>query len=440
MAIKKIMQGFLKFLTKNKFSQHFGNFKKVFLSTLINNLVAFAITLYATKSLEIEDFGVLALYISFIGIGSLLVNFGFSVSIIRFYKKYKNPDVFYTSILWNLVQVFLILFLSTPIYSNLVGSFPLLKGKFWEVFYVLFAISLLNVWQTLRASDQAEGDFKSYRNNTYLYAGIRTICFFIFLLLNPSKQINYIYFIHFLFTIPLSVLLLYNLGTRFRLKRFSFKFKIFFKLINYGKWIVASGVAFVLILRLPQMNLANAGQEGQLGLYGTSLTFLAIFSLINESVRSILLPEVIGFDSEEKLDKFKKKLISIFPIYLLICGFTVLGLSVFQYFFMSGVYQQAIVIFIVQSIGLALTMFIGYYNVLIHNIGKPHIDAITNLLRISILFIVLPLIPQTALSFSLGLVSILVLGEIFACVVVSYNLRKSVPYAGNKTKVDEVFI
>ncbi|MER2998504.1 hypothetical protein [Pontibacter populi] len=396
-------------LSKRKY---FNSFSKVFASTLANNISAFAITLLATKALPTSEFGVFGLYIAIVTVGSLILNFGLNISTIGLYKQVKDIKLLSISLLWNITQGIILILLSGYVYKLLYLAFPLLEGRQTEVTNIVIATALLNIWSTIRSCDQAIGDYKSYAVNTFIYSGLRIITLGIgYWFFDSSTNL----FISSLYVIPLAVLITYNLITKyvhqFQFLSISYFRTNFLRLINYGKWVVLSSIAYILISRLPQYQLAGANQEHQLALYGASVTFLGIMSLVNDSVRSILLPELMGLKTVQELVNYKKVLASKWLIFAGIIMFFIGSVTGFQLLFMGQEYKDSILIFVIQSFGLATAMYIGYFNVLIHRLGRPNIEAVANLLKLLLMLIAIQFIPQTALSFSIAFTFILVAGE-----------------------------
>lgn len=401
------------------------NFGKVFTSNLANNFTAFLITLSATKTLDANNFGVLTLLVSFVNIGSMLLNFGGGIFLIKSYKLNQQKSVFNLTLIWNIIQGVAICFLLKPLSILLSAVFPILEQDIEAVSYTLIAMIFLNIWITIRACDQASENFTAFANNTFLYSGLR-VCAFLLFFFNDSLSL--ITYINSIYVIPLSIVIVYNLIQNLIPIQGSFKIdklvSLVIELINYGKWVVVSGIAYVLISRLPQMKLAHGSDQEQLALYGASLTFLSVMALVNDSVRSLLLPKVIGLESAEKILSYKSTLVSKLPLYSIICSLAILSLVAFQYIFMGNEYQKAIIPFLIQSVGLAATMYLGYFSTLVHRMGKPYIDTVSNILRFISFIILIEFIPKTALWYSVAFSVIIIAGELLTCFLANQEVNK----------------
>ena len=180
-----------------------------------------------------------------------------------------------------------------------------------------------------------------------------------------------------------------------------------------------SSLSYAALARLPQFALARGAPE-QLGLYSAGLTFLAAFSLMNESLRTILIPEVASLGTGAARNAFRAKLWRWGPIFVVVLFLTMVGAGFVQWKLLGAVYRDSVPVFGVLALATAATIYLGLFNMLVHAHGIPSIDAKVNLGRVAFLagLLFAARSPLSALWAAVLFGAVLVAGEAVLYVIV----------------------
>ena len=125
----------------------------------------------------------------------------------------------------------------------------------------------------------------------------------------------------------------------------------------------------------------------------------------------MLLPDVSAIQGAKNRQKFRDLLWKLAPIYLGLMSVCLLSLSGIQYVLLGGVYRASVPVFLVLGVSIIITMYLGYYNILIHSIGIPHLETWVNSVRAIVVLLLCIMLPKSALmSAVLGIV--MLIGEL----------------------------
>ena len=172
-----------------------------------------------------------------------------------------------------------------------------------------------------------------------------------------------------------------------------------------------SGILFTFIYQIPQFVLAKTADARELALYGAGLTFMPVFLLTNDAIRTIILPDVSAIKDSEGRQLFRKHLWQISPVFFGLMIAVLITTSCIQYLLLGEVYKASIPVFLAMGFSTLVAMYLGYSNTLIHSIGIPHVGAIVNTISAIILTLLSLKLQKSAFLMSLLLGSILIIGE-----------------------------
>jgi O-antigen/teichoic acid export membrane protein len=404
-------------------SSYNKKFTYVFFSNLFNNLVNFLIVIIASKKLNAIDFGYLTLSISYILTLSILFDLGISLTLVRNYnaeRKYKNrKEQLYVILSFKLLFTLLLIFIAKPLEVLLfVLDIKLMSEHLF--FLTISSAAILSLWTTIRATEQAQSQFTKFSLYNLYYALLRFFSFCVISLIYgfSSKGV-----ILCLYLIPLTFLI--SLWYFFKFKYFFciklpfYRYlKILKKSLDYSKWILMSVFCYNMLSKVPQFVLAAQNQLGEVSLYGAALTFVVIFSLFNDTMRTIIIPSVSKISCYKDILIFKRKIYKKSLLFFTANFFVLIAISLIQLILLDNEYKKSTFILIVIGISTIITMYIGLFNSLIHSFGKPKVDAMVNCLRVLLLFLILKLWNFNAIGASLVYGIILVGGEISLYIVV----------------------
>jgi O-antigen/teichoic acid export membrane protein len=280
----------------------------------------------------------------------------------------------------------------------------------------LWSAGLLTFWNIFRALDQARGEFGAFASQTVAYAVMRLIAAAVVL---PLTGITPLGFFLALYPIPLVLLQGYGWITRYRHQwsegagaGWPARWRALRLSLNYGRWVALSGLLYALLFRLPQMFLSREAGAAETGRYSAALTFLAVFSLLNDTVRTLLLPKVTALASEESRSRFRRALRRKAP---LVFGGLLAVLAVIaavQWLLLGPAYRASLPLLLILGTVMATTLYLGLLNMMVHAYGVPSLDAGVNVARVVALGIAFALIPPTALATTVALSAVLLVGEL----------------------------
>ena len=239
-----------------------------------------------------------------------------------------------------------------------------------------FSAALLSLWVSVRALEQARRNFALFARYNYFYALIRTACYAGVLLLHANSPMAVVLC---LYTGPLTLLLAYTLIVREHRVWWplwagaSAHAPALMKVVAYGWWVGAAALCFSLLTRLPQFALARHSSARMLGLYGAALSFLAAFSLINDAISSVIVPEVASLTTPDARNRFRRVLATNLPKLLGLLLLALGGCVVAQLFLLGKAYHDSVPIFLVLGSSTIVCLCIAINNSLVHAYGRPQL-------------------------------------------------------------------
>ncbi|BAZ41634.1 hypothetical protein NIES4101_76010 [Calothrix sp. NIES-4101] len=417
------------------FTQKINSFLSILSANVINNFCSFLITIFTARFLGPMEFAKFALAVALTTNLASILDLGSSTALIRLYNAAKDDN--YKSILINVISNFklglclLMIVLSYPGGQLLIQIFPILKDTGFLVYLVIVSSGLLSMWMTTIAAEQSQKHFRSFQLYTLAYGILRLIVAAIFII---KQQISLATIFTSLYAIPISILMIYKYISKYIFLKSdnnsyieyieANNFKILKSIFNYGVWVGIGGFLFSLLYQLPQFVLARTASGSEVGFYGAGFTFLPVFMLTNDSIRTILLPEVSAIQSPEGRQNFQKRLWQISPIFFSLMTTVLVVMSCVQYFLLGQRYQDSILVFLAMGSSTILVMFLGYSNTLIHSLGIPYIDVMVNMTRVIGFILFSFFIPKTAVWMSLCLGGIMIIGELIIYFIIKNRVYK----------------
>jgi O-antigen/teichoic acid export membrane protein len=396
-----------------------------------NSFAAFLITVYAARAFGPEEFGRLVLAISITTLLSLILDFGLSITLVRLYNIETSPDeragYIRTILGFKILSLLALVPLAFVLQRITTQVLPVLSGYGDLVYLAFLCGGLQSIWTTVRAAEQARRDFRSFRRYTFTYGVLRFLGFGAFLLFYEASPTGVL---AVLYALPVIIgLILYSWFSGYR--RFwsatavyahrSSAYSRLKTVFSYGIWVALSAICYATLFNVPQFTLARTANETEVGLYGAGLTFVAAFSLVNEALRTVILPDVAALSSSSDRLAFRRRLFRLGPAFFSIALFA-LGFTAFaQYYLLGEAYTASIPIFIILGLATIVTIYLGIFNLLVHSHGVPRLEATNNLARAAALPLLLLVVPKTALSACLTLASVLVVGELIVYAMLRFK-------------------
>jgi O-antigen/teichoic acid export membrane protein len=395
-----------------------------------NNFAAFLITVYAARAFGPEEFGRLALAISFTTMLSLILDFGLSITLVRIYNIETSPDeragYIRTILGFKVLSLLALVPFAFVLQAITTQVLPILSGYGGLVYVAFLSGGLHSIWTTVRAVEQARRDFRSFSRYTFTYGVLRFLGIGTLLLFYEASPISVL---GVLYALPLIGLILYSWFSGYRPYWSapavhacrSSPYSRLKTAFTYSIWVALSAICFTQLFYLPQFMLARTANETEVGLYGAGLTFVAAFSLVNEALRTVILPDVTALSSSSDRLAFRRRFFRLGPAFFSVALFA-LGFTAFaQYYLLGGAYIASIPIFIILSLATIVTIYLGIFNLLVHSHGIPRLEATNNLARVAALTLLLLIVPKTAMSACLTLACVLVVGELIVYALLRFR-------------------
>jgi O-antigen/teichoic acid export membrane protein len=387
-------------------------------ANVFNNFSSFVIIIVAARLLGITEFSKLSLAIAVTTNLASVLDFGTSVALVRLYNVASDHNERISLIRlmnkWKICLLILTVCFSFPLGTLIMRYFPILEGTGLLINLAIISGGMLSVWITTRAIEQSQKKFHVFQRYNIIYGLLRLITAVVFFLFN---QISTTSVIISLYILPLFVLISFKQIKEIQ----SYKYQNLILKINelnllksifsYGIWVGISGILFTFIYQIPQFVLAKTADARELALYGAGLTFMPVFLLTNDAIRTIILPDVSAIKDSEGRQLFRKHLWQISPVFFGLMIAVLITTSCIQYLLLGEVYKASIPVFLAMGFSTLVAMYLGYSNTLIHSIGIPHVGAIVNTISAIILTLLSLKLQKSAFLMSLLLGSILIIGE-----------------------------
>lgn len=416
----------LHFISKFK-APLFRNVGAVLSANVINNVAAFLITLHAAKELGPAEFGTFAVAVSVTNVLALVFDFGLSVTIVRNFNQLGPADGYGLSRAVDKLKIWMGLALSLallPIRNRVAHLILPGRDAGWVVYASVVSALMLSYWTSIRALEQARNDFPRLSRLIYGNAAFR-LAFYVGLRLCGALTLTTAFLS--LYALPIAGMLALMFGitsnrdSEIPRKTNTPPCKLLQSALRYSLWVAISATLYMMVSRIPQFILARSEQKGELGIFGAALTFTVGFSMLNDALRSVILPHVSSCRTIAERAQFRRRHRSIASTYFPVMFLGLAAACAVQYWCLGPAYRKALPAFIVMGVAVILTIYIGLLNTLVHAIGKPNLDTATNVVRLAVLFVACILLPRTAMCASVAFSVVLVLGELTLCALIRYH-------------------
>lgn len=394
-------------------------FYRLLAANVANNAVSFALTVAAARLLGPEEFGRFALAVTLTSVLAMITAMGQNLTLVRLQAveaPADRPVIVRVVLTWQFFVMAVLTALLPALVPVVQRLLPVLAGATALTAAGLWSAGLLTFWNVFRALDQARGDFGAFSSQTVAYAVMRLLAAAVVL---PLTGITPLGFFLALYPIPLVLLQGYGWITRYRHQwsegagaGWPARWRALRLSLNYGRWVALSGLLYALLFRLPQMFLSREAGAAETGRYSAALTFLAVFSLLNDTVRTLLLPRVTALASEESRSRFRRALRRKAPLVFGGLLAVLAAIAAVQWLLLGPAYRASLPLLLILGTVMATTLYLGLLNMMVHAYGVPSLDAGVNVTRVVALGIAFALIPPTALATTIALSAVLLVGEL----------------------------
>lgn len=366
---------------KLKRSQIIKDTSLVFIGKVSNAALSFISTILLSRALGPEDFGVFTAITALLIIIMNFCDFGLGTSTIRyvseFLKKNQMLHVSYIAILSLKVRIFLAviviflgLLLAKPISYYLLNNNSYVDCILILMSGVLPAI-LLNYFESLQIS------YSNYKHVVIMnlivgLSRVVMVCGVIFLYNTlPLSFAIWIYVLGLFFGV------IYGLLKRPQYHRWDNEFEKQYGdqlkkiLFGFSKWVILTSLISTIAMQVDIFMLGKNSTLQELGIYSTAQKLAFIFPILTGILNTILLPKVSIMDSKTIRVYFKKVLLLIPLVSILVIISIYLSTPVIGTLF-GAQYTGSIIVFKVLVIGFGFTTIFTPLGLILYNLKKPY--------------------------------------------------------------------
>lgn len=339
------------------------SFLTVFGSGLIVNATTFAILAAAPIVLEVEEFARLSLAVAGTLFLVTLFDLGLGVSSTRHFSTTKDP-------------AFLSLSIRARLTLCLIGGAPAGVAMAWPPMQpyaiIVVAAVALNLWTGLRTADQAREDFASFARANFAFAAAR-LTFAGTALVSGS----WVGVMLGLFVVPVCLIGLLKFREIVSLSAPDPR-PVAGATLRYAGFVFVSAVSFAALTALPAAVAGIRLDPIAIGTLGLAATFVGPISLLNYALRLILLPKVsANFGPLRPVLKPGHLALALLSFCVCVGGAAGVGEVLY-----SDRYPDAALVVGLMVGGALATTTLGLFNMDIHRLGAPGLEAAVNVGRV----------------------------------------------------------
>lgn len=347
-----------------------------FLSTLAIQATTFIILSLAALKLPVEAFARLSLIVATVMLANALFELGLNITATKMYGDTRDESYLRTAFAVRLALV--------PVSAALGAA--VVAVDLPDIGLGIGLGAVLNVWNGVRATDQARQDYRSFTRSSVIFAALRIAGGLgaLFAFRNPAAIAIALY------ALPV-VACAFSASLRQAREAFARPRPPLAGALRYAGYVYLNAITFIAVPYVPQFFVASRLDATDVGTYGLVLTFTGPVSLVVYSLRSVLLPKMLGSRSELEDMLWSRRGLAVI---LGLWAMAVLG-GVAISFGLDALYgarfphiQAAFLIFFA---GYSGTATIGFYTLSIHTQGLPGLASLVGLVKFVALMLAAPL-------------------------------------------------
>jgi O-antigen/teichoic acid export membrane protein len=354
------------------FRRLFQDVSTTLLSTLLVQAVTFGILAVSGLVLEVDAFARLMIIVTTIMVSSGLMDFGLNATATKFYSKARDKGVLALAFKARIALV--------PI-GAAIGA-----AVWW---YGLRDIGLgiaigpfLNIWNGARVADQARQYFLSFARMSIAFALVRGVGGFAALLLDVDVALVALA----VYALPVLVLGASASRKRKRMRSALSAQRLSLEgVARYAVHIYLNSITFMAVPYVPQYFIASQLNTTAVATYGLIVTFTAPLSLLIYSMRSVLLPHMLGDTPEiERLIWSRRGLLLISSAWVVLTvggGLFAAGLDIVY----GHRFPQLGHLFTIYFFGYSGAATIGFYSLSTHTRDVPHLASAIGVIKLIVL-------------------------------------------------------
>lgn len=338
-------------------------------ATLTVQVSTFAVQALAPWLLSDVDFARLTVIIAATMLGSAFCDFGLGLTATRFYGQSRDERF--------LIGAFRLRLLCLPLAA--VTAAVLLGASLIhaDIALAIVASAVLSLWNGARSADQARQDYRSFARASLLFSVLRTLCGLGALVMFRDPVAVAIG----LYVLPMPAMLASE-SWALVLRAFRDRGRDVLAMLRYSFPVYINALIFIGLPYIPQFVIAARLDAQATGTYGLITTFTAPLSLVVYSLRSVLLPRMLGDDGKIEAALWSPR--GFVTIGFIAVAAGLVGLCVAQglglvYGTRFPELRQGFALFFA---GFAFTACLGIFSLSIHTLGVPRLGMWLSLPKI----------------------------------------------------------
>lgn len=346
-----------------------------FAATLAIQIATFAILALAALVMPTGAFARLSLIVAAVMLASTLFELGLNITSTKMYGDTGDEGYLRSALAVRVACI--------PI-GALLGLAVWLGAGAADAGLGIALGAVLNLWNGMRATDQARQDYRSFTRASIAFALLRAVAGLVTLYLtgDPVKIALATYALPVVATVASKSAVMVAEAALGPTRQA-------WDMLWYATHVYINAVTFIVIPYLPQFVISHRLDATAVGTYGLILTFTGPVSLLVYSLRSVLLPKMLGPGRELEDWMWSSRGLAVIGAgwLLLMIGGAILsyGLAVFYGHKFPGIGPAFLIFFV----GFSATAMIGLYSLSVHTQGVPQLSNAIGLAKLVALAVLL---------------------------------------------------
>ncbi len=383
----------------------------VFASTLAIQATMFMILASAALLLDANAFAQLSLIVAAAMLASAFFELGLNITSTKMYGDSRDEGVLRTA--------FQIRLLCLPV-ALIAGLAVAVTAGLRDVGLGIGLGAALNLWNGVRASDQARQDYPSFMAASLAFAAIRAVGGLTTLYFTRDPILTALAS----YALPL-LAAVFSASSRYVAGAISTPRLPSPAMLRYAAHVYLNALTFIAMPYVPQFVIASRLDPTAAGTYGLILTFTGPISLLIYALRSVLLPKMLESRSELEAAMWTRHGLLVLGVAwaaMIACGFLLAeGLELFYGHKFPDIRSAFVVFFVAFS----ATALVGLYSLSVHTLGVPEISTATGVLKFVVLLLALQLTGHTLVEIVALTAVVMVTGEIALALLLAARRREA---------------
>jgi O-antigen/teichoic acid export membrane protein len=337
------------------------------LSTLAIQVTTFGILALAALILPIEEFARLSLIVAAVMLANALFEMGLNITATKMYGETREEEYLRLGLAVRLWLIPVGVALGTVI--ALAGSVDAGVG--------VGLGSLLNVWNGIRATDQARHDYRSFSRSSLIFVGLRAAAGLSMLIIwrDPIGIAIAMY------AVPVAASAS-SVSAKYLMAGSLIPKVTISKWISYAGYVYITSIAYIGTSYLPQFFISSRLDAVAAATYGLIITFSGVVPLLVYSLRSALLPKLFGPESSfEDALWSRRGLLAATGVWIaLLAGGGALGACLEAFY--GERFPDIKLAFWIFFFGVASSAVAGIFHLSVHTQSVPKLAMKVTLVRI----------------------------------------------------------